>query len=181
MSPALHLETEPSPRTVSRIFLESYDDLRRIAHARVRRYNSPPTLLETTAIVHECYLRFLKSGRIRVADRAHFLSYSAHVMRSVVVDVFRERCSERHGGGSRRVPFDERVVRPASQQPSDVLRIHDALEYLSTFSVRLVRVVELRYFAGLDESEIGEILGITERTVRRDWDKARIILAAALR
>jgi len=160
------------------IFAELYPDLRHLAHARLRRHQAPG-FLDTTSLVHESYLRFLKAGEVEVGDRAHFLAYAARVMRSVVVDFVRESAAQRRGGQDVHIPFDANAV-PALAGQSEVIRVHEALEELAMLSERLVRVVEMRYFAGMSEADIAEALGLTERTVRRDWEKARIILAAAL-
>jgi RNA polymerase sigma factor (TIGR02999 family) len=157
------------------LFAELYPELRRLAHARMQG-NRSATLLGTTALVHESYVRFLKSGRIHISDRSHFMAYSARVMRSVIVDRLRERCARRRDAS---VPLDPDIIDPASGE-REILRVHEALEHLATISERLVSIVEMRYFAGLTEPEIGEALGITERTVRRDWQKARLILAVSL-
>jgi RNA polymerase sigma factor (TIGR02999 family) len=149
-----------------RLFAEFYDELRRLAHARLRRHR-PVTLLETTVLVHESYVRFLKSGRIQIGDRAHFMAYAARVMRSIIVDHLRGAA-----------PPGEQTEAPANGR--EVLRVHEALNELATISERLARVVEMRYFAGMTETEIGEAMGLTDRTVRRDWQKARLLLAATL-
>jgi RNA polymerase sigma factor (TIGR02999 family) len=172
---------EGKREALDRVFEELYRELRQLAHARLGR-SKPPTLLDTTSLVHESYLRFLKSGQVRLEDRAQFLSYAAHVMRSIVVDFVRESSAARRGGQDAHVPLDsEPAAVSPSRAESEVLRVNEALEQLATVSKRLVSVVEMRYFAGMTEVEIGEALGLTERTVRRDWEKARLVLAAALK
>jgi RNA polymerase sigma factor (TIGR02999 family) len=161
------------------LFSELYPDLRRLAHGRLKRHPAS-TLLDTTSLVHESYLRFLKTGQLQLSDRAHFLAYAARVMRSVVVDFARERSAQRRGRQDAHIALDTDAAQvPAAEV--EIIRVHEALEELATISERLVRVVEMRYFAGMTETEIGEALGLTERTVRRDWEKARIMLASALR
>jgi RNA polymerase sigma factor (TIGR02999 family) len=161
---------------LNQLFSELYGDLRRLAHARLQGKRDL-TLLDTTALVHESYFRFLKTGQIGISDRSHFLSYASRVMRSIIVDFFRERSATRRGGDDIRVPLDQSV--PADE--TEAIRVHQALEELSLVSDRLTRVVEMRYFAGMTEPEIAEALGLTERTVRRDWEKARMLLATALK
>jgi RNA polymerase sigma factor (TIGR02999 family) len=168
-------------QALSRIVAELYADLRRLAHARLRRRGDSPTLLDTTALVHESYLRFLHASQIQITDRAHFLAYASRVMRSVVVDCVRERSSQRRGGGDVRITLDDGIAERLSGGEREILKVHEALEELAEVSPRLVTVVEMRYFGGVSEPEIAEALGITERTVRRDWEKARILLAAALK
>ena len=171
---------EGKREALDRIFEELYRELRQVAHARLSR-SKPPTLLNTTSLVHESYLRFLKAGQVRIEDRTHFLSYAAHVMRSIVVDFVRESSAARRGGEGVHVPLDSEPPAIASPAESEVLRVNEALEQLATISGRLVSVVEMRYFAGMTEGEIGEALGLTERTVRRDWEKAKLVLAAVLK
>jgi len=164
---------------LGQLFSELYEDLRHLAHARLRRH-APPAMLDTTSLVHESYLRFLKTGQAEISDRAHFLAYAARVMRSVVVDFARESSAQRRGGQEIHVALEtDKGSLPAGE--AEVIRVHEALEELAVLSERLARVVEMRYFAGMNEAEIGEALGLTERTVRRDWEKARIVLAAALK
>ena len=172
--------THGDGNALDRLFSELYRDLRRLAHARLKRHKTL-TLLDTTSLVHESYLRFLRSGQVQIADRTHFLAYAARVMRSVVVDFARESLAQRRGGKDVRVPLDTGAAAAASAAESEVIRVNDALEELSAVSDRLVRVVEMRYFGGMSEAEIAEAFGLTERTVRRDWEKARMVLAAALK
>ncbi len=158
-----------------------YPDLHRLAHSRVRR-SGDLTLLDTTSLVHESYLRLEKSGSLAIGDRAQFMAYAAQVMRSVVVDVVRRRQAERRGGDAVHVPLDEaNAVSANDPRESEVLRVHESLGELAAIDPRLVRVVEMRYFAGMTEPEIAEVLGLTVRTVARDWEKARLFLHASLR
>jgi RNA polymerase sigma factor (TIGR02999 family) len=152
-----------------------YGDLRRLAHQRLLR-NETITLLNTTALVHESYLKFLAAGRLNIADRAGFLGYAARVMRSIIVDYVRQRHAERRGGNATRVTLDtaagESVVDASghvwlsSRSPEDeIIGIDQALNELAKVDARLVKVVEMRYFAGLDNEEIAASLGIANRTV----------------
>ncbi|MGO8968855.1 MAG: ECF-type sigma factor [Myxococcaceae bacterium] len=160
------------------LFAELYEPLHNLARSRLAR-GSAQTLLDTTGLVHEFYLRLEQAGRVLVNDREHFMAYAATAMRSVVVDFARRRAAERRGGGVERVTLTESLPEPGSEQ--EILQVHDALETLQKVDPRLVRVVEMRYFAGMTEQEIGKALGVTERTVRRDWEKARLLLAVALK
>jgi RNA polymerase sigma factor (TIGR02999 family) len=160
------------------LFSLLYNDLRRLAHARLQR-NEPITLLDTTSLVHETFLRVLKSGRIEVSERPRFLAYAAQVMRSVIVDFVRQRHAERRGGDDPRVPLDAAAEGvPAADE--EILRVSEALEELAKVDERLVKIVEMRYFGGFTEEDIALALGVTERTVRRDWQKARLLLSLAL-
>ena len=158
-----------------------YPELHRLAHARVRR-SGDLTLLDTTALLHESYLRFERSGALAIGNRGQFMAYAAQVMRSVVVDVIRRRQSERRGGDAVHVELDEaHAVSAPDPRESQVLRVHESLAELAAIDARLVRVVEMRYFAGMTELEIAEALGLAVRTVARDWEKARLFLHACLR
>lgn len=177
-----------APRDTAQIdglFSSLYSDLRRLAHQRLVR-NEAITLLNTTALVHESYLRFLAAGRVNITDRAEFLAYAARVMRSVIVDCVRRRRAERRGGDGVRVPLDTGTAESAADlsghtsSEDEIIGIDQALNELAKVDGRLVSVVEMRYFAGLENDEIATSLGVTERTVRRDWEKARLLLSVAL-
>lgn len=161
------------------VFEALYEDLRRLAQARLRRHQSM-TLLDTTSLLHESFLKLVGNHGLAVQDRRHFFAYAAHVMRSVIVDFARARNSERRGGDVQMVTLDTGLANQIASPQTDVLRVHEALEVLGAADPRLAQVVEMRYFAGLTEVEVAEILGVTERTVRRDWTKAKLLLAAAL-
>lgn len=163
------------------LYVLLYPELHRLAHSRVRR-SGDMTLLDTTSLVHESYLRLEQSGAVQIGDRAHFMTYAAKVMRSVVVDAIRRRQSERRGGGVVHVELDEaEAVAAPDPRENEVLRVHESLEGLAAVDARLVKVVEMRYFAGMTEPEIAEVLGLAVRTVARDWEKARLFLHACLR
>lgn len=164
---------------IDRLLVVMYDDLRQMAHRRLRASDRRLTL-ETTGLVHEAYLRLLKAGRIGVTNRNHFLQYSARVMRSVIVDLVRKHQAERRGGAAIHVTLDTSVGEDPAAAEEQLIRINEALEELGHAEPRLVQVVEMRYFVGLDEAEIAEALGVNVRTVRRDWQKARLLLKAAL-
>jgi RNA polymerase sigma factor (TIGR02999 family) len=157
-----------------------YDDLHRVASSRLRHCGDI-TLLDTTSLVHESYLRLQRAGQLDFADRKHFLAYAAKVMRSIVIDTVRARLAERRGGQVVHVPLEADGAEAVATDDEDMLRVHEALDELSHLDARLGRVVEMRYFGGLSESEIADCLGVTERTVQRDWQKARLLLHAALK
>ena len=162
------------------LFSLLYQELRQLAHSRLRK-NEPITLLDTTSLVHETYLRVLRAGRLEIADRAQFLAYSAHVMRSIVVDFVRQRRAERRGGGHHHKTLDTAAADAALSSEDEIIRVSDALDDLAKVDERLVKIVEMRYFSGLSEEDIAAALGVNERTVRRDWQKARMLLSLALR
>jgi RNA polymerase sigma factor (TIGR02999 family) len=161
------------------LFSAAYQELRALAHARLRRAPRGE-LLDTTSLVHESWLRIARAGALRMEDRAHFFAYCGRVMRSVVVDEVRAQLAERRGGDAVRVTLVSDVMRGDGDGATEILRVHEALEELGKQAPRLVQVVELRYFAGLTEQEIADALGVTERTVRRDWEKARLWLLEAM-
>jgi len=162
------------------VFDATYEELRGLARARLRK-GSRNTLLDTTSLVHEAYLRFAGAGRLHIGDREHFLRYASHVMRSVIVDFVRERIAQRRGGDAVHVTLNSEIGDATVAGESEILNVHEALEELAQHDARLVQVVEMRYFAGMTEIEIAAALGVNDRTVRRDWQKARLLLADALK
>jgi RNA polymerase sigma factor (TIGR02999 family) len=162
------------------LFVASYDALRRLARSRLRD-GGRNTVLDTTSLVHECYLRFVKVGQLRVEDRRAFFGYAARVMRSVIVDSVREQLAECRGGGLSPLTLSTNLVENLAVGEETILKVHEALEVLAQADARLAQVVEMRYFGGYSEREIAETLEVAERTVQRDWEKARRILRAALK
>jgi RNA polymerase sigma factor (TIGR02999 family) len=161
------------------VFERLYPELRRVARAKMRSTDER-LVLDTTSLVHECYLRLLRLGSLQITDRGHFLAYAARSMRSVVIDIAREQQAERRGGGVQHVTLttsDEQY----SASGSELIAVHEALEELGQLDKRLVQVVEMRFFAGLDNAEIAQALGVSTRTVERDWEKARSFLYSVLR
>jgi RNA polymerase sigma factor (TIGR02999 family) len=156
-----------------------YQDLRQLAHAKLRR-SGQFTLLDTTGLVHESYLRLFKAGAIDAQDRGHFMGYAAQVMRSIVVDFVRRRSTDRRGGDVLHVDLDTAGAQVEDSRAREVLEIHEALQELSKIDPRLVRVVEMRYFAGMTEEEVADALDRSVRSVARDWEKARLFLATNL-
>ena len=164
---------------VDELFGLLYPDLRQLAHSRLRS-SGKFTLLDTTVLVHESFLRFFKAGSLEAGDKGQFMAYAARVMRSVVVDFVRHRGADRHGGDAIHVELDEGVEVPLDPGELQVIRVNEALEELGEIDERLVRVVEMRYFAGMTEEEVAEALDLSRRSVSRDWEKARLFLADAL-
>ena len=155
-----------------------YQELRAMAHRQLAARGRGGTL-QTTALVHEAYLRLVDQSRADWRDRSHFLAVASIAMRYVLVDRARARVAQKRGGGLQRITFDEQEI-GADDQPEALLQLDEALERLADVEPRLVRVVECRFFAGLTEEEIAEALGLTVRTVQRDWAKARMMLRRAL-
>jgi RNA polymerase sigma factor (TIGR02999 family) len=161
------------------LFSLLYGDLRQLARARLRR-REPITLPDTTSLVHETYLRCLEAGRLQSNDRLRFMGYAARALRSVIVDSVRQHSAERRGGRQTHVTLDTTQVQSVRAPEDEIVRVSEALDELSQADPRLVRVVEMRYYAGMNEAEIAECLGVNERTVRRDWQRARLLLSLAL-
>jgi RNA polymerase sigma factor (TIGR02999 family) len=164
---------------VNALFEITYEDLKQLAHDRLRR-SAPLTALDTTSLVHESYLRFHKAARLDLADRTHFIVYAAKVMRSVVIDMARRRSAERRGGDEVLLTLNTEV-RDMVASEADLLHLDDALEALARVDAQLVQIVEMRYFAGLSVDQIAEHTGLSPRTVFRQWEKARLVLLDALR
>jgi RNA polymerase sigma factor (TIGR02999 family) len=137
--------------------------------------------MDTTCLVHESYLRFISAGELRAEDRRAFFAYASQDMRSVVVDTVRDRIAEKRGGDQRPLTLSTRLSANIADNEETILRVHEALEDLEKADPRLAQVAQMRYFGGSSEREIAETLDVTERTVQRDWDKAPLILAEALR
>jgi RNA polymerase sigma factor (TIGR02999 family) len=174
----IHLAQGGDRDAADALYASTYADLRRLARSRLRaggRY----TLLDTCSLVHESYVRFVNGRHLSLQDRLHFMRWAAQVMRSVIVDFARRRIAARRGGGRSRVTFDVELA-ATSNGADEILSVHQALERIATVDERMMHVVEMRYFCGLTEPEIAAALGITERTVRRDWHKARLLLREAL-
>jgi len=161
------------------LFRLMYQDLRRLARSRLRR-SEDITMLDTTALVHESYLRFQNSPGLAGLQHGQFLAYAARTMRFVVIDFVRQRRAQRRGGGQFQVTLNTDACESVAVGDEQVLRIHEALEELAQVDDRLARIVEMRCFGGLDELAIAEALGVTDRTVRREWQKARLLLKVAL-
>lgn len=166
-------------QALERIFTLLYDELAVMARARLRR-GERVTLADTGALVHESWMRLQQAGRVVFEDRGHFLAHAARVMRSVITDIARRSQAERRGGDQVFVTFDTAIGESVASGDPDVLRVAEAIDELAALDQRLAQVVEMRWFAGLSEADIGTALGLTERTVRRDWEKARAFMAVAL-
>lgn len=160
---------EPTARET--LFPLVYDELRRIAHRQLQREWDGHTL-DTTALVHEAYLKLVDQTRAGFTDRAHFFAVAANAMRRILVDYARRYLADKRGGAPRRVTLtDDMLV--AEERADTLLAINDALLELSRIDERLSKVVECRFFGGLTEEETADVLGVTARTVRRDWTKAK--------
>jgi RNA polymerase sigma factor (TIGR02999 family) len=175
----IRLAREGDETALRQVFDATYQDLRTLARMRLTQ-GARAQMLDTTALVHESFLRFANAGSLNIGDRQHFLRYAANVMRSVIVDLVRSRSAERRGGHAQHITLNTAIGDTVPTGEDEILRVHEALEELARYDQRMVQVVEMRYFAGMTENEIAAVLGVTDRTVRRDWEKARLLLAEAL-
>jgi RNA polymerase sigma factor (TIGR02999 family) len=155
-----------------------YPELLKIARARLRVHQAP-TLLDTQALVHESFLRFVGGSAPGVQSRKHFYAYAAKAMRHIVIDFVRRRKAERRGGGQWQVTFDTAAFE-ALPAAAPVGELEAALQALEALDAPLAEVVELRFWGGYTEAETAAALGLSERTVRRMWDKARGFLLIEL-
>ena len=150
-----------------RLAAHVYDELHRMARHYMRNERAGNTL-QTTALVNEVYLRMVDVKNIDWRQRAQFFAISAQMMRRILVDAARARASHKRGGGAVKVNVDETPVL-SPERDSSLVALDEALEAFSKVAPRQAKVVELRYFGGLSEEEIVEVLKISPRTVRRDW------------
>jgi RNA polymerase sigma factor (TIGR02999 family) len=166
------------PAALGQLSKQVYDELRRMARRHMKGERRDNTL-QTTALVHEVYLRLVDVTRVEWQQRAQFFAIAAQMMRRILVDAARARASDKRGHGAVRVNFDETAI--VSPQPDrSVVALDAALAAFAVVAPRQAKVVELRYFGGLQEEEIVEVLQISPRTVRRDWDFARAWLVREL-
>jgi RNA polymerase sigma factor (TIGR02999 family) len=163
---------------LDRVVALTYQELRAIAHRRLAA-RGPGGTLSTTALVHEAYLKLVDQSRAGWQDRAHFLALASLAMRHVLVDRARERSTLKRGGARRHITLDDEAL-AVEDQPEALLQLTEALDRLATLEPRLARVVECRFFGGLTEEETAAALGVTTRTVQRDWVKARVLLRRVL-
>jgi RNA polymerase sigma factor (TIGR02999 family) len=168
------------PDAVNRLFKLLYDDLHRVAQSRVRS-NSAGLDMSATSVLHETFERLVRLKQLPVTDRVQFFRYAATVMRTVVVDIARNQLAARRGGDAHEVTLDTMLMGSLSMPiDENLIRLDDALRTLAVVEPRLAEVVELRYFGGLSVTETADALKVTERTIGRDWLKARALLSAML-
>jgi RNA polymerase sigma factor (TIGR02999 family) len=155
-----------------------YDELHRAARRQMRRESADNTI-QATALVNEVYMRLVEVNNVSWQDRAHFFAISARLMRQILVDLARRRNQLKRGGQARQVSLHEATML-ASESRTDLAALDDALKRLETLDSRQSQIVELRFFGGLTEEEIGEVLGVSPRTVRSDWSMAKVWLLREL-
>jgi RNA polymerase sigma factor (TIGR02999 family) len=165
--------------SLDELFPQLEDELRRIAH-RHRRRQVPHDTLSTTAVVNEAYIRMKAAARLAPEDRLHFLALAARAMRFVLVDYARRWSRSKRGGAQRPAVLDDDVFVASAASAEATLDLDRALERLAAHSARMGRIVECRFFGGMTEVEIAEVLGVSERTVRGEWQRAKLWLAREL-
>jgi RNA polymerase sigma factor (TIGR02999 family) len=163
---------------VGRIYAILYPELKAMAHRRVR-HEAFGSTLDTTALVHESYLRLAKADSLNLENRRHFLAYASHVMRSVVVDLVRQARAQRRGGDQLLVTLNTNRANSVESSTSEIVRLDELLSELAEIDPRLVSVVEMRYFAALEVPQIAEYLDVSARTIQRDLEKVRLLLIDA--
>jgi RNA polymerase sigma factor (TIGR02999 family) len=185
--------TTPSSQEVTRLLLawrdgdESaleklaplvYDELHQLA-ARYMRRESPGHTLQTSALVNEAFIRLIDQQEVQWQNRAHFFGIAAQLMRRILLDHARSRARAKRGGGVLRVSFDEGAI-VSGQRAAELIALDDALNALAAFDSRKSRIVELRFFGGLSNEEVAEVMGMSLRTVEREWRKAKAWLHHAI-
>lgn len=168
---ALLAHRQGAPGAFDQLVALVYDDLRRIAHRQLGRLR-PGGTVNSTALVHEVYLKMVDQSRVSWQDRSHFFGIAARAMRQILVDHARKRTRLKRGGNARPETLDENALSVAADADR-ILLIHDALDRLTAIDPRLTQVIECRFFAGYSEEETAAILGTSPRTVRRDWTRGR--------
>ena len=175
----VHSGAMPSAPTPDQLFAGLYDDLRRLARREVRR-NGAQAMMSTRTLVHEAWLDISQRHGVAFEDRARFLAYSARAMRGLVIDKVRAAHAQKRGGGLDITALDTHTAHEV-EQPQLLVQIADALDDLSKLEPQLATVVELKFFAGLSVAEIASLQQVSERTVQRQWEKARLLLYGALK
>lgn len=170
---------EGSQEAAERLWSEVYDELHRVAHYKLMNERDDHTL-NTTALVHECYLKLIDQTQVQWQSRLHFFAMASRVMRNILIDYARRHTAQKRGGDSPHVSLEEVNV-AGDQMTADLfLSLNEALNQLQELDERLVKVVECRFFGGMKEKEIAELMDVSPRTIRRDWRKAKGWLARAL-
>jgi RNA polymerase sigma factor (TIGR02999 family) len=166
------------PEAEARLMELMYRELRKIAAGRLRREGSVRSL-QATELVHEVYLRLIAQADTVWRDRAHFYQAAAHVMRQIMIDRARRRRADKRGGGGPQMSLDK-AIDLADARSGDLLALDDALSQLHQVDARQCQVVEMRFFGRMSEAEIAEALGVSERTINREWRMARAWLQEEL-
>lgn len=171
--------TKGDQRAASKLVPLVYDELRRLAGRYMRR-ERPDHTLQATALVHEAYLKMVQHPAVDWQNRAHFFGIAAQTMRHILVDHARGHLRDKRGGGQEAVPLDEALVF-SPEKSHELMKLDEALDRLTAIDPRQGKIVELRFFGGLTVEETAEVLGISPKTVKRDWSVAKAWLHGELR
>lgn len=167
---------EEAPRE---LFAVLYEELRRLARGQLGR-RPPQSSVAATGLVHEAYVKLADRTRLNLRDRGHFLALAARAMRQILLDHARRRLAQKRGGEALAIVLDEEAAPGVAANASDMVALDGALGRLEALDARLVRIVEARFFAGLSVKDTADALELSERTIKRDWQKARAFLYAEL-
>jgi RNA polymerase sigma factor (TIGR02999 family) len=162
------------------LFSAAYQELRRLAHSRLRD-GGRNTVLDTTALVNESYLRWVNVGQLKLEDRKSFFAYASRVMQSVIVDSARARLAQKRGGSCQKMTLHTGIEHELGRDDESILKVHEALQGLEEADARAAQMVRMRFFGGYSVKEIAETLEVDERTVHRDWERSRVLLEAILK
>lgn len=168
----LREQGEPADQILERILPVVYEELRRQAH-NLLRHERPHHTLQTTALIHEAYIRLVDQREISCNDRSHFFALAARIMRQILVDYARTKHRRKRGGYAEHVPLDETGHPTVVDRDIDLIALDEALERLDALDSQQARIVEMRYFAGMSIQEIAEALEVSESSISRDWNVAR--------
>jgi RNA polymerase sigma factor (TIGR02999 family) len=171
--------TKGDPEAASKLMPLIYDELRRLAASYMRREREDHTL-QATALVHEAYLKLVDQRGVNWQNRAHFFGVAAQLMRRILVDHARTHLRQKRGGDHQKVSLDEAIVF-AETQADELVAVDDSLNQLAKIDPRQARVVELRFFAGLNVDEAADVLGVSPKTIKREWSVAKAWLYADLK
>ncbi|MFP4229317.1 MAG: sigma-70 family RNA polymerase sigma factor [Salinivenus sp.] len=174
----LHAFQEGDESVVDVLFDHVYDELYNLAHQQLARLR-PGQTLNTTALVHEAYLKLVNQSKSDWESRAHFFSVAAKAMRHIIINYARKQSAEKRGGDVRHVSFDERLMAPQDSAET-LITVDRVLDQLEEKDERMARVVELQFFGGMTQKETATVLDVSTRTVRRDWRSAKAWLSKAL-
>jgi RNA polymerase sigma factor (TIGR02999 family) len=177
----LQLAASGDRQALDQIYAALYPELKRVARARLRQQGRGDSM-GTTTLLHESFIRLVNARDLRLEDRRHFFAYAARTMRNIIIDSAREHLAERRGGGAAHETLggDAALQVADTSSSEELIRVSEALLSLEAVDPELAELVDMRYFGGYTEIEIAELQGVTERTVRRRWDKARAWLYVAL-
>lgn len=166
-------------RALDHLLAIIHDDLRQLARRRLRSL-PPGGSMQATALVNEVYLKLVDAGRLNLRDRAHFFAIAVTLMREIVIDAARSRGREKRGGGWQRIALDDSEI-PSSDGDERMLALDEAMQRLAAADKRKAQVVELRFFGGMTNGEIAEVVGVSVDTIKRDWSFARLWLAREIK